>query len=141
MTAAGNILNAWIDETAWMPRVHSHQSVIDYYQTHVFRHCDVFVGVDSEHCVMGFLAIDTDDLITALYLARAARGRELGRQLLDHVKTERARDLSLWTFEANSGARAFYHREGFQEVRRTKGDNEEHLPDILYRWTAAGKPA
>ncbi len=27
-------------------------------------------------------------------------------------------------------ARCFYSREGFSEIRRTNGDNEEGLPDI-----------
>jgi len=138
MTACGNILNAWIDETPWMPRVHSHKSVIDFYEVHVFNTCDVFVGVTADHAVMGFLAIDANDLITSFYLAKSARGQGLGKQLLTRVKRDRARDLSLWTFEANSGAQAFYRREGFQDIRRTQGDNEEHLPDILFQWTAAG---
>lgn len=42
--------------------------------------------------------------------------------------------VELWTFVANTGAQSFYRREGFAEMRRTDGDNEEHLPDILYRW-------
>lgn len=141
MSACGDIHNGWIDETPWMPRVHSHQSVINHYRTRVFERCAVFVGINADHAVKGFLAVDANDWITALYLEKAALRQGLGKQLLDHVKTERARDLWLWAFEANSGAQAFYRREEFEEIRRTQGDNEEHLPDILYRWQALGGTA
>jgi putative acetyltransferase len=46
--------------------------------------------------------------------------------------------LSLWTFQANEGARRFYAREGFAEVRMTEGDNEEGLPDVLLEWVRDG---
>ena len=42
----------------------------------------------------------------------------------------------LWTFVANAPARRFYAREGFVEVRRTGGENEEGLPDVLLKWRA-----
>jgi hypothetical protein len=42
--------------------------------------------------------------------------------------------FSLWTFQANLGARRFYERHGCRQVRRTDGDNEENLPDILYEY-------
>ncbi|MCF8469656.1 MAG: hypothetical protein K9G30_02600 [Parvibaculum sp.] len=43
--------------------------------------------------------------------------------------------FSLWTFQANLGARRFYERHGLNEARRTGGtENEEKLPDILYEW-------
>jgi hypothetical protein len=42
----------------------------------------------------------------------------------------------LWTFVANAGARRFYAREGFVEARRTEGENEEGLPDVLLTWRA-----
>lgn len=73
--------------------------------------------------------------ISALYLAPAARGRGLGKALLDEAKGQGR--LSLWTFQANPGARAFYRREGFREVEFTAGaGNDEKLPDVRLEWQA-----
>ena len=46
-----------------------------------------------------------------------------------------ASELSLWTFQQNARARRFYAKHGFVAVVETDGlDNEEKLPDVLYRW-------
>lgn len=125
------ILNDFIDERDWMPRVHAHQEVVDFYQDFVLASRQVWVIGDP---VEGFMALDAEnDIVTALYVATPGKG--LGRILLDHAKAGRDR-LDLWTFVANSGARRFYAREGFVEVRRTDGENEENLPDILLRWSS-----
>ncbi len=58
-----------------------------------------------------------------------------GSLLLAKAKAELPRGFSLWTFQANLGARRFYERHGLAEARRTNGAaNEEGLPDILYEW-------
>ena len=64
---------------------------------------------------------------------RPARRQGHGRALLDHAKA-RADRLSLWTFEANREALAFYAAQGFAETARTDGDNEEGLPDVRLEW-------
>ncbi len=115
------ILNDWIDATPWMPRIHSPDAVIAYYRDHVLPHRTTRVA-DG-----GFVAAD-GPLVTALYLAPEARGRGLGRALLDAVRDGPQR---AWTFQANEPARAFYAALDFREVDRTDGDNEESLPDIL----------
>lgn len=123
------ILNGWIDATPWMPRCHSADDVARHYRESVFIERDVWVAGDP---VAGFLALDADaHCITALYVARPGEG--IGRALLEQAKTEYP-ILELWTFVANQGARLFYARNGFREVRRTMGENEEGLPDILFRW-------
>ena len=49
-----------------------------------------------------------------------------------------ASELSLWTFQQNLRARRFYETHGFTIVVETDGqDNEEKLPDVLYRWRRA----
>jgi chorismate mutase len=41
----------------------------------------------------------------------------------------------LWVFESNEGARRFYTRHGFLELRRTDGsENEERAPDLELAW-------
>lgn len=91
---------------------------------------------DSRREILGFLALDpADSLVSSLYLTPEARGQGIGKALLDRAKAECPLGLGLWTFVANTGARRFYEREGFREVARTDGDNEEGLPDILFRWS------
>ena len=123
------ILNRWIDARDWMPRVHSERDVERFYEDFVFRQRKVWVVGTP---LAGFMAMDeAADMVMALYVAQPGLG--IGKALLDHAKRGRNR-LELWTFVANTGARHFYHREGFREIRRTAGENEEGLPDVLFRW-------
>ena len=141
--ACATILNDWIDATGWMPRIHTPESARDFVADILFAMRRVWVAEDwvaedlvvEGREVLGFLALDIEGTITALYVAAAARGRGVGRALLDRAKSE-GRLLELWAFQPNRGARRFYEREGFQEVRRTDGDNEEGVPDVLMRWNA-----
>ena len=82
--------------------------------------------------VVGFCIRDEAD-ITALYLDPSARGRGVGKGLLNLAR-EDCDEVSLWVFEANTKALAFYTREGFAEILRSDGDNEEGLPDIKLSW-------
>ena len=131
--ACAAILNSWIDATDWMPRIHTPGSVRDFVADVVFAMRRVWVAEDRD--VLGFLALDIEGTITALYVAADRRGRGVGRALLDRAKAEE-RALELWTFRPNADARRFYGREGFREIHRTDGDNEEGVPDILLRWEA-----
>ncbi|MEM9708813.1 MAG: GNAT family N-acetyltransferase [Pseudomonadota bacterium] len=130
--ACATILNEWIDSREWMPRVHTSKEVEAFYRDFVFETRAVWVIGDP---VAGFMAMDeAAGQVTALYVRMPGQG--LGKALLDYAKSGRAR-LELWTFEANRGARRFYRREGFKEIRRTDGDNEEGLPDVLLEWRAS----
>jgi GNAT superfamily N-acetyltransferase len=129
----GDILNAWIDDRDWMPRVHTAEDVRAFYRDFVLPNRQLWVTGDP---VDGFLALDAEGaMVTALYVARPGRGT--GKRLMDFAKAGRGR-LTLWTFQANTRARAFYAREGFREVRMTDGDNEEGLPDVLLEWVRDG---
>lgn len=137
MAACAEVFNDWVDATSWMPRVHSRKDVTAYYVNVVGPQQTVWI---AELCrkVKGFVSC-SENFVTALYLAPEARGKGLGKELLDTAKSAFPDGLSLWAFVANRRARDFYQREGFREVRRTDGDNEEGLPDILFRWTSTGK--
>ena len=119
--ACAAILNAWIDATPWMPRIHAPEAVARHYRERAIPEQRVLIAEG------GFVAAD-GATVTALYVAADARSRGLGPRLLDAVKDGAQR---LWTFEANMGARRFYAREGFVEIARSDGDNEEGLPDLL----------
>lgn len=137
MPACAAILNGWIDETQWMPRVHDADDVVRHYRESVFAHCGVLVAV-QDGAPLAFCALN-DGHIDALYAGPAGRGQGIGKALLDRAKTLSPNGLSLWTFVANGRAQQFYAREGFEEVRRTDGDNEERLPDILFQWQPDGR--
>ena len=99
----------------------------------VFNERDVYV-VDQANRVVGMVAVSDDAYVTALYVSARHRGMCLGKALLDRAKNIFPDNLNLWTFVSNFDARRFYEREGFKEVRRTNGENEECLPDILFCW-------
>lgn len=81
---------------------------------------------------------DTEDgetWLDHLYVHPALQNHALGRALLERVKTQRPQGFSLWTFQANAGARRFYERHGLMLAKLGDGrDNEEGLADALYLW-------
>lgn len=133
--ACAAILNAWIDATPWMPRVHTPEAVERHYGEFVLKERKTLIA-EAER-VVGFAALDMEErYVTALYVAEDARGRGLGAVLMNEAKALSPSELNLWTHVANAEAQRFYLREGFAEVERTDGDNEENIPDIRYRWAA-----
>lgn len=137
MPACAAIFNRWVDETNWMPRVHDHDDVVRHYRETVYSQCQVLVA-ERQGDVGAFLALSDQSFVTALYADRRSRGLGLGTRLIERAKQIRPEGLSLWTFVANEDAQRFYRRQEFVELRRTVGDNEEGLPDILLRWPGQG---
>ncbi|MBK5568575.1 N-acetyltransferase family protein [Ensifer sp. 2YAB10] len=133
MAACAGILNRWIDATPWMPRVHDHADVERYYAETVFAERTVILAEEDGE-IAGFLSLSDDHHVTALYIDKRHRGAGIGARLIATAKAMSPDELSLWTFEHNRDAQRFYEHQGFEAVRWTDGDNEEHLPDILYRW-------
>ena len=98
---------------------------------------EVWLAQRDEELV-GLLLLERDWL-HSLYVAPGLTGQGVGAVLLDVAKAARPAGLGLWVFEANEGARRFYRRHGFAEVRRTDGsDNEEHAPDVEMAWPDPG---
>ncbi len=130
--AIGAILSGWVDETDWLPRIHTRAEDQNHAADLVRRGWVIAARRCGE--VVGFLARDGSE-IHALYVARGRRGQGVGKALLEHAKQGRDH-LGLWTFQANDAAQFFYRREGFHEVRRSNGaGNDEGLPDIRYEWS------
>lgn len=130
--ACVRILRGWIEETPWMPVLHSEEEMVRFWAGRI-EAADAFVAVESGR-IKGF-CVRGSGVLTALYLAPDVRGRGVGRQLLDRAR-QGTGTLDLQVFAANDAARRFYLREGFFEVSRSCGDNEEGLPDIQMRWVA-----
>ena len=131
--ACAAIFDAWLDATDWMPRVHPPEDVARHCREHVFATCRVLVA-GRDGAAAGFLAVDGEGFVAALFVAAGARGRGVGAALVDAAKALRPEGLTLWTFAVNSGARRFYARHGFVEAGGTAGDNEEGLPEVRLAW-------
>ena len=133
VSICSSILNRWIDETSWMPRVHSEKEVTDFYNNVVFQTRKLFVA-ETDGKVGGFMALGDDGLVHAMYVGDGFRRRGIGGHLIARAKKEFGEQVQLWTFQANKDAQKFYLRHGFVEINRTDGDNEEGLPDVLMEW-------
>jgi len=126
------LLQGWLDAQEWMPRLHDLPETAGWMRARLFPENEVIVAGQPP---AGFLALSPEGVVVQLVVAPAARGRGLGHALIAHAKARHPGGLTLWCFEANTLARAFYARQGFREVARTDGaGNEEGLPDILLRW-------
>lgn len=127
----GAILSAWIEETPWMPRIHSYAQEQEFATDLVGRNW-VHVAKHAGN-ILGFMARDQGK-IHALYVARDARRTGIGGAFVNLAKRADTW-LSLWTFVANENAQRFYLGAGFHEVERSDGaGNDEGLPDIRYEW-------
>jgi GNAT superfamily N-acetyltransferase len=117
---------------SFLPELHTPEEDVRFFSEKLFPTTEFWVAED-DGAVVGYIAFKPD-FIDHLYLHPDHQDRGLGVQLLDKARAG-ARLLRLWTFQANAKARRFYEREGFTAELMTDGaDNEEHMPDVLYRW-------
>lgn len=87
--------------------------------------------------VVGYVAF-TRTWLDDLYVAPGAQGCGVGGVLLDLVKSLRTDGFSLWVFETNAPARAFYAAHGLVDREHTDGsENEERTPDLRMEWLPA----
>lgn len=129
--ACAGLLQAWLDDTHWMPKLHTLAETEGWMAGELFPTSQVMLAEAGG--ILGFLALQGGE-IAQMILAPKARGQGVGHRLMAWAKAEVPEGLSLWCFEANEDARRFYLREGFHEARRTEGENAEGLPDIQFRW-------
>jgi ribosomal protein S18 acetylase RimI-like enzyme len=87
--------------------------------------------------IVGMMVL-TPDAIDQLYLRPGWSRRGLGSRFMALAKERRPDGISLFTFQINTAARAFYERHGFVAVEFNDGQrNEEHAPDVRYVWAPA----
>ena len=128
-------------QTGSMPAgVHDDDDVRGYFATHIVGACELSVA-EQDGALAGILVLD-GDFVDQLYVEPGLTGRGIGSALLAVAKRERPQGLRLWAFQSNAGARRFYERHGFLEVRRTDGaDNEEGAPDVLFAYRTGASPS
>ncbi|MFJ2023412.1 GNAT family N-acetyltransferase [Streptomyces sp. NPDC087897] len=122
----------------YLARVHSDEDTLAWI-THVVLPTSTGVWVAEEReCgdLLGFAVLAGDDELDHLYLRPDALRRGIGSRLLAEVRGAAKGGLSLYVFQRNAAARAFYERHGFTAVAFDDGGrNEENEPDVLYRWS------
>jgi len=86
--------------------------------------------------VVGVLAVSRQggsSWINQMWVTPSLVGKGIGSHLLRHALTILEPPIRLYTFQANSGARRFYERKGFQAIEFADGQsNEERCPDVLF---------
>jgi len=95
---------------------------------------------EQEGRVIGIASLGGQDL-EQLYVLPGEQGQGVGSALLAKAMELRPDELFLWAFQRNKEARTFYEHRGFTAIAWTDGaGNEEHEPDVRYRWVP-GPPA
>ena len=133
------VLRVALDERLpWLAGLHTPDEDLRWVRDHLLAASQVYGAIEHGKLV-GFIAF-REGWIDQLYVLPEAQGRGVGTALLA-VATAAWPDLSLWTFQRNTGARRFYERHGFVAVEETDGaDNEEKEPDVRYRWRRPPSP-
>ncbi|WJH42317.1 GNAT family N-acetyltransferase [Aliirhizobium terrae] len=137
MAAASRVFRSTFDQRLpWLASLHTPDEDRGFWQDHLFSTCEIW-GAEQTGELLGVIAY-RKEWVEQLYVLPAAQGQGIGMRLLDHAKA--ANDaLSLWTFQRNADARAFYHGQGFAVVAETDGSgNEEREPDLLLSWRRIG---
>lgn len=119
----------------YAPLAHSDEEVKHWIREHLLPSAQVTVAQEGGE-LLGFIASTDDDAcqwVDHLYLRPASVGLGIGAALLRPLIAGQTRNLRLYTFQQNLGARRFYERFGFMAIAFTDGSgNEERCPDVLY---------
>lgn len=120
----------------FVPDLHTPEEDAWWFAERLYAANEIWLA-EGDDGPLGYVAF-RPDFIEHLFVHPDAQGNGLGLELLDQARRH-AFEMTLWTFQQNLRARRFYERHGFVAVRQTDGaDNEEKLPDVLYRWRREG---
>ena len=121
------IVNSLIDNTKWMPRIHSPDLITQMIKDGIPIR-EFWVIGDP---VLGYLSFNVEaQQIMGLYVARPGIG--LGRALLEQVKLGKSY-IKLWSHSANTAAHRFYLREGF-EILGNEKMGSDGINEICFEW-------
>jgi putative acetyltransferase len=117
----------------FLPTLHTPEEDACWFAERLYPTNEVWLAEEGDR-PDGYIAF-RPSFVEHLFIDPARQNAGLGVALLDKARAAYA-ELTLWTFQANDKARRFYERQGFVAVAFTEGaDNEEKLPDVLYKWT------
>ncbi|MGH2558321.1 MAG: GNAT family N-acetyltransferase [Thermomicrobiales bacterium] len=120
----------------YLPEVHTAEETRAWVAEIVLPAQSVWVA-ETDGQVVGVAACE-EGTLEQLYILPDHQGQGIGSALLAAAKELNPAGLSLWTFQRNASARAFYEHRGFTPVEFTDGStNEEREPDVRYEWTPA----
>ncbi len=129
------IVNDWIDECAWMPRIHTREKIASFFTPDLLDRRHLLLADDNGE-IVGYLSADHDHYIHALYLRAGVRGKGIGSALMHKAKEMFPDELRLGVHVPNRRARDFYERQGFVETGRIPaGDTDEGIEELRMRWT------
>ena len=117
----------------YLHRPHTDDETRDYFARVVGDRPGTWWVAHHEGRMVGYMFIDGERL-EHLYVRPDSQRQGVGAALLDRAKALSPGRLELWTFQRNTGARAFYASRGFRVIEYTAGQNEEHEPDVRYAW-------
>ena len=131
--------DVWLDSwraTFEFPPAHPDDAVRRWLRDEMLPSHETWVAADqAADRVVALMAL-TESMVAHLYVAPDWIGHGVGRRLLDVAKDRRPVALDLYCFQANTRARRFYERNGFEPVAFGDGSgNMERQPDVLYRWS------
>lgn len=113
-------------------QVHTREEELAYFRDSVCARCEVWLALRGEH-IVGLLALEASH-IDQLYVEPSEQHSRVGSRLLAYAKSLRPAGLSLFTFQRNAPARAFYEARGFRAVRFGVSAAPESEPDVRYEW-------
>jgi len=117
----------------YLRHAHTDDETRDYFVRAVAERRQAWWVVRHQGQVVAYMAIAGENL-EHLYVSPCWQGRGFGSALLERAKALSAGRLTLWTFQRNERARAFYEARGFRSIGQTAGKNEESEPDVQYEW-------
>ena len=88
---------------------------------------------ESASKVVGFYALHENNL-AAIFVEPDLQGRGIGKQLLNHAKSQRV-TLTLSVYQENQASYQFYLSQGFKVVSEQLDDHTGHLEYTMTFWS------
>jgi ribosomal protein S18 acetylase RimI-like enzyme len=104
----------------------------EYFRDHILTQNQMFV-VEAAGRPVAFMAM-RDNFIDHLYVHPDHQQRGIGKALLDLARKRSPEHVWLYTLQINTGARAFYEKNGFVAEKFGMSPPPENEPDVEYHW-------
>jgi ribosomal protein S18 acetylase RimI-like enzyme len=117
----------------YLPPIPTEQEYVRFWERNFEQH-ETWVAEDAGGRVVGVAALGDGEL-HHIYVDADVQRRGIGSALLAKAQERMPDGFTLWTFQKNEHARAFYRKHGLRELQSTDGGgNIEREPDVQYGW-------